>query len=126
MASSLPDAVRAARTLKQVVSIFWLRFGARMSSHLEWLAIAALLSGRIIDAAVAKRLMHELLGIDGGTDAITPVINAQVSKLAAHGKFAHKIKFQIMIDAYEHLVSLRPFGIETPIIRHNQFVALLQ
>jgi hypothetical protein len=39
--------------------------------------------------------------------------------LAAHGEFAHKIKFQIMIDAYEHLVSLRPFGIETPIIRHN-------
>ena len=97
-----------------------------MASHFEWLAIAALVSGRVVDAAVAKGLMHELLGIDGGTDAITPVINAQVSKLAAHGEFAHKIKFQIMIDAYEHLASLRPFGTETPKIRHDYFEPLLQ
>jgi len=90
-----------------------------MSSHFEGLVIAALVSGCVIDAAVAKGFMHELLGIDGGTDALAPVINAQVFKFAAHREFAHKIKFQIMINAYEHLASLRSFGVETPIIRYD-------
>jgi hypothetical protein len=90
-----------------------------MSSHFEGLVIAALVSGCVIDAAVAKGFMHELLGIDGGTDALAPVINAQVFKFAAHREFAHKIKFQIMINAYEHLASLRSFGVVTPRIRHD-------
>src|SRR5579863_9456477 len=98
-----------------IVHVLGLELAARISSHLERLVIAALVSSRVIDAAGAKGLMHELLGIDGGTDALAPVINAQVFKLAAHGEFAHKIKLQFMVDAYEHLAS--PFTQRLQIIR---------